>query len=113
MVRLRRGGASRVKITEIFSFPLHALFLSHPAKTCQFRLNQRPDLTFYTLHVLFTFIGGHPKQFYVEGRVALTKRMNIQENYKGWGSKGRLELFRKFIRFGVATRPLTGHHRNR
>ena len=71
VVRRRGGGASRVKITEIFSFPLHALFLSHPAKTCQFRLNQRPDLTLYAQHVLFTFIGGHPQQFYVEGRVAL------------------------------------------
>ena len=65
VVRRRGGGVSRVKITEIFSFPLHALFLIHPAKTCQFRLNQRPDLTFYTLPVLFTFIGGHPQQFYV------------------------------------------------
>ena len=43
-----------------------------------------------------------------EGFVASLK--NLQHNFPkmrggGGGVKGRLELFRKFIRFGLATRP--------
>ena len=49
--------------------------------------------------------GGYPKNFVADFSTSRKKR-NIVFRNEGGGVRGRLEVFRKFIRFGGPRRPL-------